>query len=198
MTYYKCLTAEGRGPYSGCKWYLPVLQLDGTYRPGRWMPRIKKPLVRCRVGYHGCDETQLINWLDATIYELEYDGEPEGDGQKYWGARARLIRPLAAWNDRSARLLACRIAEDVLPIFERHRPSDNRPRTAIETARKYADGQASVQELAAAWDAAWDAVRDAVWDAAWDAVWDAARDAARAAILAKYNSWLWETLREAQ
>jgi hypothetical protein len=92
---------------------------------------------------------------------------------------------------RIARLFACDCAERVLHIFEREHPHDKRPRQAIEVARQFAVGEATEEEIAAAWDAArdatdvaWDAARDATdvaWDAARAAAWDAARDAARAA-----------------
>ena len=85
-----------------------------------------------------------------------------------------------------------------------HLLTDERSRTAVVTAEKYARGEATQEELAAAraaaWDAAgaaggaaWDAARYAAWDAAWEAygaaggaAWDAARCAA------------WDAAREAQ
>ena len=85
-----------------------------------------------------------------------------------WCLRAVLDTEIAT-RDRLSRLLACDYAERALPIFEATYPDDNRPRQAIEVARRFADGQASPEELAAA--------RDAAWAAAWDAT-DAARDAA--------------------
>jgi hypothetical protein len=87
--------------------------------------------------------------------------------------------------DRFARELACDFADECLPIFEKYAPKDDRPRKAIEVARRYARGEATQEELAAAWAAARDAARAAARAAAWDAAWDAARaaawDAARAA-----------------
>lgn len=73
-----------------------------------------------------------------------------------------------------------------------HLMEDERSKDAIVVARKFANGNATEEELAAAWDAAWaavqDASRDAAWaawaasrDAAWDAAWAASRAAARAA-----------------
>jgi hypothetical protein len=105
--------------------------------------------------------------------------------------------------DRFARELVCDFADECLPIFEKQAPKDNRPRKAIEVARRYARGEATQEELgaamAAARDAAWKAAlaaRAAAWTAAWaaewkaalaaraaarDAAWAAERDAARAA-----------------
>ena len=61
-------------------------------------------------------------------------------------------------------------AREVLRIFEKKYPNDNRPRKAIEAAEK-----CLADDSFAAWDAAW-----AAWDAA-GAARDAAGDAARAA-----------------
>ena len=114
---------------------------------------------------------------------------------------------------REIRLLGCDRAERVLPIFESEHPEDLRPRHAIETARRYAIGDASKEELrAAGWDAnrAAGAVRVAAWvatraawaagdaegalRAAWAADWDplAAAGAVRAARTAA-GAAVWDT-----
>ncbi len=71
--------------------------------------------------------------------------------------------------DKEIRLLACDYAERVLPIFEKKYPRDNRLRQAIDISRKYANGEATSGELAAARDAAGAAVRAAAGAAAGDA-----------------------------
>jgi hypothetical protein len=89
-------------------------------------------------------------------------------------------------DDPRLRLMACDFAEAALiyvPVGE------DRPRQAIEVARRFAAGDATREELSAAWDAAGAAARAAAGDAAraaaraaaWAAAWDAAGDAARAA-----------------
>ncbi len=75
----------------------------------------------------------------------------------------------------------CQVAESVLPIYEKEYPDDKRPRNAIETKRRWINGEATDEELAAARVAARDAARVAARDAAWVAAWAAARAAARAA-----------------
>ncbi len=82
-------------------------------------------------------------------------------------------------RDRIARLFACDAAETVLHIFEQESPGDSRPRETIAVARRYASGEATQEELDAAWAAAWDAARDAARAAARAAAWAAARAAAR-------------------
>lgn len=95
----------------------------------------------------------------------------------YWCFRA-----LAPEYDRAARLHVCDIAERALRSVPE---GEERPRIAIETARKYAAGEASEEEMAAANAAAWIAV-DAAWiavDAAW-AAWAAANASAFYAVMA--------------
>ena len=75
-------------------------------------------------------------------------------------------------DDRQRRLFACDCAERVLPIWEKKYPGDKRPRQTIEVARRFARGEATNEELSAAWDAARAAARDAARDAAWDAFLD--------------------------
>ncbi|MGD0663330.1 MAG: ankyrin repeat domain-containing protein [Syntrophorhabdales bacterium] len=51
------------------------------------------------------------------------------------------------------RSFACDCAEKVLVCFENQHPTDKRPRLAIETARRFAQGKATKEELAVAMDA---------------------------------------------
>ena len=78
-------------------------------------------------------------------------------------------------DDPQFRLMACDFAGAVLV----HIPAgEDRPRLAIECARRFAAGEATREEMDAArdaaWDAAWDAARSAAWDAARSAAWSAA------------------------
>ena len=71
-----------------------------------------------------------------------------------------------------------------------HLMTDPRSIAALDVAERHATGEATDDELMAAWAAAWAAARDAVrddelmaaWAAARDAAWAAARDAAWAAV----------------
>jgi hypothetical protein len=80
-------------------------------------------------------------------------------------------------SDRDLRLFAVWCARQV-----QHLMKDQRSIDALNVAEKFANGEATQGELAAARDAAMDAARDAAraaaWDAAWAAAWAAARDAA--------------------
>jgi hypothetical protein len=52
-------------------------------------------------------------------------------------------------SKRIASQLAIEFAEQALPIFEKRRPDDARPRKAIQAARDYLDGKISLEELQA-------------------------------------------------
>jgi len=176
--YYKVLNTDGSCYHGGVgTWHLP----QGK-RPGKWMPRLSAKLQLCLVGYHLVTADQLVNWLGPAIFVAEGRGASVSDEGKTAFAQARLSSQCAGWNKDTARLFACDCAEHVLPLFEAKRPHDPRPRQAIETARRYADGKASIEELRAAWEAA-----GAAWGAAWEAA-GAARDAAGAAAWAAWDA----------
>jgi hypothetical protein len=200
-TWYKVLGEHGETYHGGTgKWYRP----HGK-RPGKWMPEVKGTVECCQRGYHLITASQLIEWLGSTLWVAEGRGDTDIEPDKTAFRQARLLSKVEVWNDRTARIFACDCAERVLPLFEKRYPNDRRPRTAIEVARKFADGKASKAELVAARDAAWDAARDAAWDAASDAAsdaaraaaWDAARDAARAAAWAAARAAARDAARDA-
>jgi hypothetical protein len=138
----KFLDKDGRGPQSRSKWRLPAGD-----RPGAWMPAVGGALVLCERGYHLTTAAHAPRWVDAALYVAEADGEALDGGDKTCHRRARLLYRVEAWGERTMRLFACDCAEHVLPIFEERRPGDGRPRRAVEVARRYADGEATIQEL---------------------------------------------------
>ena len=76
-------------------------------------------------------------------------------------------------NDAQNRMFAvCCVRQRMMLVDN----PDPRSLSAIEVAEKFALGEASHNELNAAWVAAWNAARDAARDAAWNAA-NAARDA---------------------
>ena len=89
-------------------------------------------------------------------------------------------------KEKEIRLFACDCAEHVLHIYEAKNPNDPTVRKCIEVARRYAAGEATSEEMTAAWDAADAAARDAdtaraaanaaAWAAARTADWDAERN----------------------
>jgi hypothetical protein len=180
MTYYKWLLT-GRKPAHGG---------HGVWPRKAWL-EVKPPIIPCEHGLHVCEVRDLTEWIpekNGVLWEVEVhpDAEVVRHTQKSVVSKARLVRVVGRCSDRKLRLFACDCAERVLPLYEKKYPDDPRPRTAIETARRYANGKAGKEELdaawaaarAAAWDAAGAAARAAAWAAARAAVWDAARAAA--------------------
>ncbi len=91
---------------------------------------------------------------------------------------------LGVKNDRAYRLFACWCVRNT-PLSDGRKVwdllADERSRTAVEVAERFVDGQATEEEMAAAWDAASSAASAAASAAAWDAARAAAGAAARAA-----------------
>ena len=183
MTYYKFLRKGGVGVYSDVQWSLPTKHNDGTWTPGEWMPRVER-LEMCQSGYHVCTIDQAIKWLDAECYEVEVRGDSLEAGDKSCHQQARLLRRVENWNERTARVFACDCAGHVLHLYEAQHPDDDRVRNCIEVARRYANGQATANEMFAAWAAAWATAQATAWDAA------------RAAARAVERKWQVERLQE--
>jgi len=76
-----------------------------------------------------------------------------------------LARTTIDFNSPKLRLMACDFAESVLHLVPK---GEDRPKAAIEIARKFANGEVTREEMAAARDAAEDAARAAGGAAAWD------------------------------
>jgi hypothetical protein len=146
---YKVLGPDRRAIHGG----------SGTWpAPGMWL-EVKGALEPCSNGLHLCAREHLLSWLGPAIWEAEYESECIDHGDKLVVRRARLVRQVEAWNDRTARLFAADCAERVLPLFESQRPGDTRPREAIAAARAFARAEITDAARAAAWDAARAAAR---------------------------------------
>ena len=103
---------------------------------------------------------------------------------KYWFVCKKLA------TKEQNQQIAVRVAEIVLPVYERRYPDDKRPREAIEAAKQFIAGHISLEELrrkrdaaAAAYAAAYAADAYAA-DAAYAAAYADAADAAYAAAYA--------------
>ena len=190
MKYYKFLTADNKGKYSE---YDFTKYLPNDDKPGKWLRKIENPVL-CESGYHCFMPEHILEWLEAQLFEVEIKGRCVHGYDKTVTRQMRFIRKVDTWNDKTARLFACYCARDTLPIFEKKYPNDNRPRVAIETAERYANGEATIEELNAARAAASAAARAAASDAASAAASAAAWAAARAAASAKYTNYLLEIL----
>ncbi len=81
-------------------------------------------------------------------------------------------------DDKTLRLFAVWCARRALALIAN---PDPRSIAACDVAERYANGEATSEELAAAWDATWAAARAAARDSAWAATWDSALAATWAA-----------------
>lgn len=150
MIYYKTLHKDGRSPFAGVDWYLP------NGKPGDWMPRVKT-IVECQSGYHICRQKDLIYWIGETVYTVEVRGRVYRYGEKCACHQARLVSKIETWTGEMQSLVAADIAELVLPIFEKQRPEDSRPRDAINATRRFALGEIDRNVLRLFYEAAADA-----------------------------------------
>ena len=180
------------------KWSLP------DENPGEWMPAIEGSIVPCKNGYHLCERKDILSWVgsdDVTVYEAEGRGNRADEKDKVAFREARLLHRIGHLNARALRHFAADCAERVLPIFEKARPGDDRPRKAIQAARDYAEGRIPPAALAAAGDAARAAAeaaaRAAAETAAGAAAEAAAGDAAGAAAWAAARAAAWAAARAA-
>jgi hypothetical protein len=142
--------------------------------PGVWTPRIDR-LVPCLFGYHLCFPEHLHDWLGPELWRAEWRGACIDAEDKIVVEQARLLERVEAWNERTARLYACDCAERVVRLTG----PDVRAVAAIAVARRFAIGEASDEEWAAARSAA-EAAEGATAGATWtaDAVWASAMAAA--------------------
>ena len=162
-------TAPGGVAYTGRgRWHLP--QGD---QPGEWMRDYQTKPILCQRGYHWCEARHAIHHLHAECYLIEPRGVTVRGDDKCVSQGGRLLRRVETWNTRTQRLFAADCAEAVVHLCG----DDPRPREAIAVGRRFARGEATATELAAAWDAARAAARAA--GAAARAAGDAARAAAR-------------------
>jgi hypothetical protein len=95
-----------------------------------------KPYATLQAAWDACERADWMCWLLVHLH-------PHTTGQ--------------------VRLALCACARTALKYVP---AGEERPRLAIECAERYAMGQATDAELAAAWDAAWAAAWDAAWVAA--------------------------------
>ena len=139
----------------------------------------------CDYGYHSAP-----SWRDALSYApgpvaciVEVSDPINKDDTKQVSATRKLLA--AKDVSKELRLFTCDCAERALKRERKAgREPDERSWKAIIVSRLYANGEANLQELDAAWAAArdaWAAARDAARVAAYAAAWAAARDAAWAA-----------------
>lgn len=100
---YKLLTGDGKSPIAlkDFEWPLPTTNPDGSVTPGDWLGMTGE-IEACVRGLHAFDGKQYREWEGngARLFEIEFDGPIALVGNKYVGARARLVReiPMTAFT----------------------------------------------------------------------------------------------------
>ena len=162
------------------------MELTTTFKRLRAAGACQSSYRKLRRTLKGTKDTAPINLL--TILESN------GLDDALWALRATTQN-----CDRTARLLAADFAAEVLPIWHKHYPRDNRPALAIQAARDFANGLITDDQMSAAESAARSAAesaaiatesaaRSAAESAARSAAESAARSAARSATVEKQTA----------
>src|SRR5215218_1083670 len=90
MIAYKFMRRDGSSLFTGFRWPLP------SDAPGAW---VDAPVDPCRSGIHACRPADLPYWIGRSLYEVELAGEILEGWTKVVASRARLLRPVTAWDD---------------------------------------------------------------------------------------------------
>jgi hypothetical protein len=128
-----------------------------------------------------------IEWVGDKSVAEAWSECKRSDWMLWFLAKADIKVP-----DKSLRLIAVRCAREV-----QHLMKDQRSIDALDVAERHANGEATDEELTAAWAAADAAARDAADAAAWDAAGAAARAAAGDAAWDAAGAAAWAAARAA-
>ncbi len=172
---------------------------QSEWKIGEW--RTEKPPTELCKGLNASKQP-----LDALCYvkgevlaSVEVKGEIIRDVDKWTCEQMRIVKAWK-WTKKDSVALSIFSAELCIGIYEKQYPNDDRPRKAIEAAKKWLKNPTKENESAAesaAWSAAWSAARSAAESAAWSAAWSAARSAESAARSAAWSA-AWSAARSAE
>jgi hypothetical protein len=188
---FKVLGPEGRSPLgASLTWPLP-----SDEEPGEWVE------VKGKLAPHNAlllyAPEHLVLRLGPTIYVAEAEGElVYRDDYQVLARRARLVRRVKEWTEKTARLFACDCARRALARERSEgREPDERLRHVIRISRAFARGEATDRNLRFACEDAKKAIDEIAYDSdaetssyyaaysametarpnPWDAAWEAAR-----------------------
>jgi len=107
------------------------------------MSMTKEQLATLLAEHHACREA--VTWTKGKSFSEAWSSCTRPDWL-LWLA-GRMANEKGWWTRQQVVLAACACAESVLYIFEGRYPEDKRPRKAIETARLWAEGKATLEEV---------------------------------------------------
>ena len=154
------------------------------------MKKITKISNRIIRRFHPCYDPAELGIKESEYLPIAEAVEKYRDAVKNKGDIIWLLCRKQFMSDKDMRLFAVWCAREALKLLKN---PDPRSLNACDVAERFANGQATSDELDAAWSAALSAAmdadsdaarsaaraaaRDAAWAAAWSAAWSAARDA---------------------
>lgn len=141
VTYYKAFRSDGRTLLGRPAWPLPK-----DNEPGEWV-EVEGPLVPYQNGLHVMRECDLSFWPGPILYEVEVDGETVTTHHEVVARRARLLRKIETWNERTLCAWLADCVDRVLLVFEKECPEDDGPRRAIEAIRAWLRGEITMRQL---------------------------------------------------
>ena len=140
--------------------------------------------VKQFLSFHPCESIARFAKERDYNWEKVWNECPRGDWLIWWIGKMKVATKAELVT------MACAFARRALPIFERQRAGDSRPRAAIKAAQRWVQ-QPSDENMAAAADASYEAVAASAADAA-SADSAAAASAADAAYAALKKERLWQ------
>jgi hypothetical protein len=157
-----------------------------TWEVGKW-EKHKGDVKACNSGFHASvraiNAMQYVNCEHLALVEVKGKSDLSENDKQCW-SEMRLLK-VYNWKKEDSVALSIYAAELVIDLYEKQYPNDDRPRKAIEAARKYLENPTE-----AAAEAAWAAARAAEAAEAAEAAW-AAWAAARAAEAAEAAEAAW-------
>ena len=164
------------------------------WKIGEWK-KCDKNLRLCNDGFH-CSKKPLdaLRWVAGEILAIvETKGDVIKDTDKECWSNMRILK-VYKWTKKDSVALSIYSAELVLKNYEKIYPDDDRPRKAIEAAKRVLEHD-TAKNRSAAWSAE-SAAESAAWSARSARSAESAARSAGSAALNKINKWIIDHIKE--
>ncbi len=135
------------------------------WKIGQWFHQDGE-IKACQNGFHGSkriiDAIQFVDCEIIAVVEVKGKSDKSEKDKQAW-SDMKIVKAYE-WDKTASVKLAIFAAEQVIDIYEKEYPKDDRPRKAIEAAKTYLKNPTEENKQAAR--AAWAAARAAAWAAA--------------------------------
>ena len=167
---------------------------------GKWY-KTKRELDICHIGFHASKTPlQAMEYVQGEVLaKVEVKGRSIKEDDKECWSDMRIVK---AWNweKKDSVSLSIFAAEKVLKNYEKAYPDDDRPRKAIEAAKKVLKADTEENRKMAARSAAWSAARSAesaARRAARSAAWstESAERSARKKLITSLDRWFLKRIK---